>query len=232
MMRLHHLTHVPFEGLGLIEPWALENGFQITGTAFHEHETLPAVNAFDWLVIMGGPMNIYEEALYPWLKAEKNFIARAIASGKTVLGICLGAQLIADVLGGPVRRNPHREIGWHPVRLTAEGLASDLLAPMGSLFTPFHWHGDTFAIPPGAIHLAASEACSNQAFVFNKRTVGLQFHLEYSLADLKAMTTECGGELAEGGPFVQSPTLLNDPINAATSARLLTRFLEALRKVH
>ena len=101
-MRLHYLQHVPFEGLGNIETWAKNKGFHITRTRFFDNEPLPSTDDFEWLVVMGGPMNIYEETGYPWLVKEKKFIEECLKRDKFVLGICLGGQLIADVLGGRV----------------------------------------------------------------------------------------------------------------------------------
>lgn len=104
---------------------------------------------FDWLIIMRGSMNIYEEEKYPWLAVEKKFIARTIESGKIVLGICLGSQLIADVLGGRVSRNKYRELGWFPVTLTKEAKDSPVFSALPARFNVFQWHGDTFKIPQG-----------------------------------------------------------------------------------
>src|SRR5271170_6697939 len=119
-MRIHYFQHVPFEGLGCIAQWAAEKEHTVTATRFYLDEPAPNPGEIDWLVVMGGPMNIYEEAEYPWLAREKRFIGEAIRGGKTVIGICLGAQLIADVMGGPVTRNLEKEIGWFPIELTPE----------------------------------------------------------------------------------------------------------------
>ena len=114
-MRIHSLEHEPFEGLANIEVWAKSRGYSISRTLLFNNEELPDISDFDWLVIMGGSMNIYEEEKYPWLREEKDFIAEAIAAKKIVLGVCLGSQLAADVLGGRVSRNKYKEIGWFPV---------------------------------------------------------------------------------------------------------------------
>ena len=119
-MQLHYLQHVPFETIAGIGDWATSRGHTVSGTQlFAEEFTHPG--DFDFLVVMGGPMNIYEEAEYPWLAEEKAFIASAVEAGKLVLGVCLGAQLVADVLGGPVTPGPQPEIGWYPVELTEAG---------------------------------------------------------------------------------------------------------------
>ncbi len=175
----------------------------MTKTRLHEDEPLPDVAGIGLLAIMGGPMNVYQYRDHPWLKREKTFIGRAIAAGIPILGVCLGAQLLADVLGAKVAQNPHVEIGWFPVRLTAEARDSRVFRGMPAEFTALHWHGDTFEIPPGAKRLAESEACSNQAFEYGGRAVGLQFHLEYTADSIRSMLAHCGDELADA-PFIQN----------------------------
>lgn len=203
-MRLHYFQHVPFEGLAHIETWAKKKNFFITRTAFYQQEPLPSPEDFDWLVIMGGPMNIYEEKKFPWLVAEKKLIEKAIRHNKVVIGICLGAQLIADVLGAMVQRNAHKEIGWFPVTLTAEASKSSVFGRLSREFMAFHWHGDTFAIPAGAAHIGVSKACFNQAFQYQERVFGLQFHLESSESSIRALVKNCQDELVEE-PYVQNP---------------------------
>ncbi len=192
-----------FEGLGCIAQWAAEKGHTVTATRFYLDEATPQPGEIDWLIVMGGPMNIYEEAEYPWLAREKQFIREAIAGGKVVLGICLGAQLIADVLGGPVTHNPEKEIGWFPIELTTEAVASELFGFLPEKMTVLHWHGDTFALPPGAVRIAKSDACENQAFVYDGRVVGLQFHIEFTRQSLDAIIPNCVDELVEG-KYIQS----------------------------
>lgn len=197
-MRVHCLQHVSFEGIGAIRNWVWAQGHTLSGTELFRTPTpaFPAPADFDFLVIMGGPMNIYETHRFPWLEQEKDFIGEAIGSGKAVLGICLGAQLVADVLGGPVSRGAHREIGWWPVRLTSAGASVPAFADFPDTFTVLHWHGDTFAIPPEAVHAASSEACSNQAFAVDQgRVVGLQFHLEETKTSLAALVENAAGEI-------------------------------------
>lgn len=178
-MRIHWLQHADHEDPGTLLPWLQSRGLQARGSCLHAGEALPALEDFDTLIVMGGPMNIYEHDRHPWLVAEKQLIRRALDGGKRLLGICLGAQLIADQLGGPVSRNREPEMGWWPVRLTDTGLRSPLLADCPAEFTVFHWHGDTFALPPGAEWLAHSQACAQQAFSFDSgRILGLQFHPE------------------------------------------------------
>jgi GMP synthase-like glutamine amidotransferase len=202
-MRIHSLQHEPFEGLGNIEVWAKNKGHSISRTLLFKNEKLPETSDFDWLVIMGGSMNIYEEDKFPWLKEEKKFIAQAIANKKILLGICLGSQLIADVLGGKVSKNQYKEIGWFPVSLTREARDSSIFSILPGTFTAFHWHGDTFKIPSGAKRMAQSEGCMNQAFECG-RAIGLQFHLEYSKKSIDLMFRNCSDELVDG-KYIQTP---------------------------
>ncbi|HBF36965.1 MAG TPA: amidotransferase, partial [Firmicutes bacterium] len=125
-MRIHYLQHVPFEDPANIGNWARQKGHRLTGTHLYNGEVFPTMDRFDCLIIMGGPMNIYEAEKYPWLQSEKQFIKEAIDHRKVVLGICLGAQLITDVLGGKVTKNPEGEIGWLPVSFHAAAFQSPL----------------------------------------------------------------------------------------------------------
>lgn len=201
-------------------------------TRFHEDDELPPHDDVDALVIMGGLMNVYDYELYPWLVREKDYIWGAIEKGKTVLGVCLGAQLIADVLGGLVRRNRHKEIGWHPVRMTEDAAGIPFLDVLPREFMGFHWHGDTFDIPHDAVHIATSPACQNQGFVYRERVVGLQFHLEYSMSSLQAMVENCGDELVDA-PFINgADEILGHPQRLDQLSGLLLTFLDALANGH
>lgn len=229
-MRIHHLQHVPFEALGSMESHLRSRGHQLASTHLYLGQPLPDPEAFDWLIVMGGPMGVHDTSPFPWLKAEKKFLARAMQHGKTVLGICLGAQLIADVLGAPVRKNEYREIGWFPV-IPAEEAAGTLLA--GALprpFEAFHWHGDTFELPAGATLLASSEACRNQGFIVDNRIVALQFHLETTREAAGKLIDNCRNEL-DGGPFIQKEEeLLADASRFDAINRVMGKVLESLEK--
>jgi len=202
-MNLHFFQHVPFEGLGSIEDWVQDNNFDITCTRFFDGEHPPATTKYDWLFIMGGPMNIYEEDKYPWLKEEKKAIKTAISKGKIVVGICLGAQLIADTLGAKIVANQHKEIGWFKIHKHPQAHTSPLADFLPEECWALHWHGDTFVIPQGAIPLASSEACANQGFIYNERVVALQFHLEFTQEAARLLIENAGHELVEA-PFIQS----------------------------
>jgi GMP synthase (glutamine-hydrolysing) len=179
-MKIQVLQNISFEGPGYIEQIAEEAGHELIIVHLYDGEQpLPATD-FDMMVILGGPMNVYEECEYPWLTTEKKAIDEAIHSNKIVLGICLGAQLIADVLGAEVYKNENLEIGWYPVTRT---LTKDEIPPVG--FFPekavvFHWHNDTFDIPRNAKRIYRSDATTNQAFIYEEKVFAIQFHLEMS----------------------------------------------------
>lgn len=202
-MRIHSLQHVPFEDIGSMANDFRARGYSLATTHWYKGDTSPTVSSFDALVVMGGPMGIYDEAIHPWLADEKALIKEAIAAGKIVLGICLGAQLIADVLGGKVTRNPHKEIGWLPISINPAAATH----PIAQVFTRyadvFHWHGDTFALPPGAEHLARSEGCSNQAFCYGDKVYGFQFHLETTPTSARALIEHCAEDI-DGSRYTQS----------------------------
>lgn len=186
-LRIHYLQHVSFEGLGCIEAWATSNGHELTCTRFYENDPLPHTDRFDWLIVMGGPMGVYDEEKYAWLKAEKDFIRKTIANNKTLIGICLGSQLIADVLGCQIVRNKQKEIGWFDVELSAAGKKHVLFDDFEKKFKVFHWHGDTYHLTKDQIHLIKSEGCLNQAFIHSNNVLGLQFHFEVTPESLKGM---------------------------------------------
>ncbi len=228
-MRIHYLQHEPFEGLGSMEAWFRGRGDTITATHLYRGEALPRPADFDWLVMMGGGMSVNDEAELPWLVAEKTLVRHTIAADKRVLGVCLGAQLIASALGARVYRNAAKEIGWW--RLSREpgasGHALGAVLPDGA--EVFHWHGETFDLPPGAVRLARSEACLNQAVAVGPRVLGLQFHLETTEASARELIAGSAGDLENPGPFVQTPeTMLARPERFAALNEQMGRVLAAL----
>ena len=201
-MNLHYLQHVPFEGLGSIASWAKARRIQISRTRLFADEALPSADEIDLLIVLGGPMCVYDERDHPWLIQEKAFLKQAINSGTQILGVCLGAQLIADVLGARVYPNDHKEIGWFSiegVRAVPSGSIEKVLSNAGEVF---HWHGDTYDLPTGATHLAKSHACKNQAFSVGNQILALQFHLETTPNAARALVDNCGHEIADA-PYIQ-----------------------------
>ena len=227
-MRAHYLQHVPFEGLGSIESWFRAAGYEITNTRFFEPASLPEVNEVDLLVAMGGPMSVNDEREFPWLAPEKQLIRDAIQSGKAVLGVCLGAQLIASALGARVYRNQVKEIGWFPVRGIPPSGSSTFRFPPSA--EAFHWHGETFDLPSGAVLLARSEGCENQAFQLGRSVIGLQFHLETTPESAREIVAHCRAELLPS-KYVQSEAaiLAASPEKYRTINNLMSGVLSFLR---
>jgi len=206
-MNIHVFRHLEFEGLGMIGEWIHENGYSFTETRFWENAPVyPNPEEIDLLIVMGGSMNVDEEDEYSWLGEEKKYIRRAIDANVKILGVCLGAQLIARATGKAVIRSPFKEIGWFPVRklFTNHTLFPNLKEQE---VTVMQWHGDMFEIPEGSEYLFASEACPNQAFSLNEnRVVGLQFHLELSKKYILPFFDNDGDEeLNERAPYIQTP---------------------------
>ena len=227
-MRVHYLQHVPFENLGSMENYFLSRGYQISSTKLYSEENFPGLEDFDWLIIMGGPMGVYDEDRFPWLKNEKRFISDAIEAGKVLLGVCLGAQLIASVLGAKVYKNRFREIGWFPITRSETATETILGKVLPETLEVFHWHGDTFDIPQGATLLASSEACHNQGFVIENRIVGFQFHLETTMEAAKKLINKCSDEL-DGSRHVQSKEqMLSDTTKFAKINTVMESILQEL----
>ena len=231
-MRIHYLQHVSFENPGSILEWAKANNGIVTSTQLYNDEALPEVSDFDWLVVMGGPMNIYEEEQYPWLKVEKVLIKAAIAAGKVVIGLCLGSQLIADCIGGKVVQNKQKEIGWFPITFSEAAKALPQFAFFPDHPVVFHWHGDTFVeLPEAATVIAASAACKNQAFVYQQRVFGFQFHLENTLPIIKDLIANCGDEMIPGD-YVQLPEeVLAHPEYILQDNQWMAAFLDQLKQL-
>ena len=208
-MRAHWLQHVAYEGLGHLEGWLARAGAEVTCTRLFAGEPLPDPDGIDLLVILGGPMSVNDDATLPWLVAEKAFIARVIDRGVGVLGICLGAQLIAAALGATVGPNPEREVGWWPVEAVPVPPQSSgpPLFPFPPRLTGLHWHGETFQLPSGAVRLARSEACTNQAMQVGRRVIGLQFHPEATPDWVRAVLAHSPDSLRPG-PYVMAENAL------------------------
>jgi len=199
------LQHAAFEGPGEIAAWAGRHGHSVRVHHLYRGDPLPAPDDFDLLVVMGGEMNIYQYRHWPWLKPESAFIASALAQGKKAVGICLGAQLIADALGARVVQNAQVEVGWLPVTWTAEARAA--FPDMPSSSTVLHWHGDTFGLPAGAARLASSEACAEQGFFIPGKCLALQFHMEVDPPLVKEFID--GQAEWPTGPYAQTPDAIS-----------------------
>lgn len=168
----------------MLVPWLAARGCPLQTVRLYAGERIPPPARYDWLIVLGGPMGADDHDEHPWLAAEKAALTESLDAGHRVLGICLGAQLLAQALGAKVGRSPEAEIGWFDVELTEAGRGHRWCAELPPRFPAFHWHHDRFDLPSGALRLARSQACPEQAFVWDDRVLGLQFHLETTPEDV------------------------------------------------
>ena len=224
--KLHYIQHVPFESLGGLESWAQRQVFFITGTRMYAGESLPSIDDLDCVVILGGPMGVDEKNEYPWLVEEKKWIKEVLDHKIKIVGICLGAQLIASVMGAQVCRNPYDEIGWFPLRWTEMALQKKFMQDIPRDLMVLHWHGDTFGIPTGAELLGSSAACVNQGFIYEEHVLALQFHMEMTQVGLESLCTQCPDDL-KTAPFVQATSeILSHEQNIAPNIKCLHQMLD------
>ena len=221
-MRVHILQHVPFEGIGGMGSWLDSRDAVLGYTRFYESAKLPDVRGLDLVIIMGGPMNVLDERAHPWLMAEKMFVREAIDRGVAVLGVCLGAQIIADVMNARIFPNEFKEVGRLPIE-AIKGSEDKFVFPERMM--AFHWHGDTFDLPDGALHLARSEGCENQAFQLGKNVIGFQFYLETTMETTELMIENCPDDFANGR-YVQSVDAMRKA--TAVNANLANRLVFAI----
>jgi len=230
-LNIHYFQHAAFEGLGSIETWASQYSHSLTSTKFHEKVWFPDLKDIDWLIVMGGPMNVHDEDQYSWLKGEKQFIRQAIEAGKTVLGICLGSQLVSEVLGAKVYRNLEKEIGWFDIELTPYAKTGKLFFNMEDNLKVFHWHGDTFDLPENAIHLAGSEASKNQAYIYKEKVLAMQFHIETTMKSMRQMLENCRNDLTPGKYVQTENEILNSEQLMAENRKTLFTILDRLAQL-
>lgn len=209
-LRIHYIQHVAYEGIGCIDYWAQAKGHVLTSTKIFEEPIIyPSLESFDWLIVMGGPMSVNDIENDYWMVPEKKFIESAIKKNKVVIGICLGSQLVANVLGAKVLPNEKKEIGWFNITLTEAAKQNVLFSSFPESFKTFHWHGETFEIPKHATLMMSSQACNHQAFLYGKRTIGLQFHLEATQSGIKDMMENHIHELGSE-EYVQTADEINE----------------------
>ncbi len=218
-MKAFILQHVFFEGPGYIVSVLKDLGYQVSLIHLYKNEPFPLIQDIDLLVIMGGPMSVNDELQYPFFVEEKKLCREMVSLNKKMVGICLGAQMIASALGGSVYKNHQKEIGWWPI--------VDSNTKKESMV--FHFHGETFDLPTGASLLASSKACINQAFRIN-HSYGLQFHLEMTNDSLRNIINHCENELVTGFPFIQNKEKIIDlaHIHLEQSNLLMKQFLSFL----
>jgi GMP synthase-like glutamine amidotransferase len=186
--------HEEHDGPGYLGEALLQHRAKLDVIRLDKGEAIPDLLPYDMLLIMGGVMNVYQEDIHPWLVEETRAIRQAVKLDKAVLGVCLGGQLLAKALDAPVRVGAATEIGLTPISLTKEGKADPLFEGLSQI-EAVEWHDDTFDIPTGAVALASSRGCDNQAFRFGERAYGLQFHPEVSPEMLAEWIKEAGNSV-------------------------------------
>jgi len=226
MMRMAVLQHVEFEGPAAVADWAAGRGFPLRLFHLNRVPTLPSLSDFDMLTVMGGPMSANDEAGLSWLGPEIALVHAAIAADKTVLGICLGAQIIAKALGARVYPGSAKEIGWFPIQRTAG--SHPFFDGLPDSFAPFHWHGETFDLPHGAKPLARSKITETQAFAVGQRVLGLQFHMEATEESVRALLKGAAHEIGHGAFEQQPGTILAGLDQCASLRPLLDVVLDCL----
>jgi GMP synthase (glutamine-hydrolysing) len=234
MTRIYALQHVATEPLGTIADALLARGIDVEYVRVYAGEAVPAsLGDAAGLMVMGGPMGVYEQNELPFLRDEIRLIESALRDEKPVFGVCLGSQLLATALGAEVRQGERKEIGWFAVSLTEEGQRDRLFGNVAPSFNAYHWHGDVFDLPRGAVQLASSEQTTHQAFRFGSRAYGLLFHLEATPQIVSDMVTAFAGELAEermsGDEIISS---MNDHLPALKEigATVFTRWAALLKR--
>jgi GMP synthase-like glutamine amidotransferase len=196
-MLIDVLQHVPFEGLAAIEDWGQDQGHQFRIHHLYEEPVLPAAIDVSMLIILGGPMSANDTE--HWLEAERDLIRELLSKQQPVFGICLGAQQIAKALGADIFQGEYKEVGWHPIQIFAQYFPF-----LPDQMTAFHWHGEQFSLPDGAIRLFGNTVCENQGFIYKDFVIGLQFHLETTAESISKLITH-DQDYIDHGKYVQDP---------------------------
>lgn len=205
-MHIHYFQHAAFEHVGSIRSWCNENGHKITGTKTFETTDFPDLNDINFLIIMGGPQSAVNYQDYPYLEKEVEYIKAAIKTDKLVLGVCLGAQLIAIASGGKAVPSPYKEIGLFPIKLNQDGINDPVFSVFNSSeIDSLHWHNDMAVPPEGFKILASSEGCPIQVFSNGKNIYGLQCHFELTRFGIEDLIKNCLVDFKADGPYIMDP---------------------------
>lgn len=225
------VKHIACEGLGLWQEFFSEKEIKLEIVELQEVHSLPPPERYKAVFVLGGPMNVYEEDAYPFLKEEDRFIKRALERGVPFVGFCLGAQLLAKALGAKITQNPAREIGWFEVSLTEQGRIDPMFDSLSECFEVFQWHGDTFTIPEGAVRLAVSKLCKNQAFRYGKTAYGFQFHVEIKPDMVSQWVTEYSEDLSSYGSAKGADIIAETHLRFSQTYKLSKRIFDNFCKV-
>ncbi|MCH9610788.1 MAG: hypothetical protein S4CHLAM81_00820 [Chlamydiales bacterium] len=202
-MKIQFILHANFEQPGIITSWAEQKGFETAYCRPFNGDSIPNVDTFDWLIVMGGPQSPLHLDKYPYLQSEMELIQKGIAAQKCILGICLGAQLIGQALGAQTEKSPHKEVGVFPIELTEAGKSDPLFKALNSTLPVVHWHGDMPGLTEESQLLATSKGCPRQIVRYNEHTIGLQCHFEPTQEDIAGMIKHCPEDLTPGS-YIQS----------------------------
>lgn len=230
-MRVSILQHTSFEGLGRIAEWLDSYASRVRLHYLYAGGHLPTLDDFDLLIVLGGPMSVHDEAEYPWLVEEKALIRRALDAGKRVLGIGLGAQLLAQALGAEVHKG-NTEIGWWQLEKNARSAESPIGRMLPQRLMALHWHSETFDLPSGAIPLYSSAACQNQGFVWEERAIGLQCRLESTPESIKELLDARRADLERKGAVEDAASIRAGYPHCSAMAPTMLRLLNYLTGPH
>jgi GMP synthase-like glutamine amidotransferase len=235
-MKILVIQHSSINTLGTIGEYAKIKNHALESIRFYETHNSPAINpftidSFDLLIVMGGAIGVYDYKENPWLRNEKDYIKQAVNAGKPILGICLGAQLLADSLGACVHDNKYMEMGWFPVKAVSNENISDFLKGLLDEFVAFHWHSRTFDLPEGAVHLFESRGCKNQGFIYGDRVVALQFHPEVNEERIESLIKRYGDGMAEGLFVQKKMEMLGQKKYLAETKEFMFAILEKLEEL-
>ena len=227
-MHIHYFQHNHFEDLGYIGDWAKSNNFTTSVTRFDLKPELPSIKDFDWLVIMGGAMGVHDSDQYPWILEEIKFINEVIRSGKIVIGVCLGSQLIASALGAGVYKNSEPEMGFWPIKFSPEAQQDQVFKHFPANLMVMHFHFDTFELPEGAVAMAESTVTPVQAFRYGNNVFALQFHSELTESNTPIFIRELTSQIVPGR-LVQQPTeMLQNISNCRLNNQFFAKMLDEI----
>jgi len=228
ILKIRCFMHVPYEGPGVMADWIRKKGHRLDYTRFYDKEDLPEASDVDLLIIMGGPMNVFDFHIYPWMQEEIEWVREFVNSGKPALGTCLGAQILATALGEEVYPGSEKEIGWHNLQFLPSLGEFRIFKDLPVARKVFHWHGDTFNIPGGAVRIARSQLFPNQGFIYDRRVVALQFHLEVTPEAVRGMVEQGGDELVKGGHIQTAKEILAETGYFEDNQQVLYKILDYL----